>query len=131
MIDPKELRIGNLVQRPKKLRNEVLDGGLIYYGINVIMLRDCEHYGKDWAFEPIPLNEKWFFRFGFTKHHADFGDKIIMFKKSKSGWIWMLYPKELGSAEENRSQPLKYVHQLQNLYYAITGKELKIKPDKK
>lgn len=32
-----------------------MDGGQIYWLVNSVMIRDCEYYKDNWAFEPIPL----------------------------------------------------------------------------
>jgi hypothetical protein len=66
-------------------------------------------------FKPIPLTEEWLLKFGFKKNDEGRYDKrmeLILENKVyhfKQGWT---------------NVELKYVHQLQNLYFAITGEEL-------
>lgn len=115
-----ELRIGNLL-RPDK-------NHLAAYGNNpafVTAIYDdkfivCNHYPGKW-FETIPLTEEWLLKFGFEY----FG--------RMTGWVIGNHSiNEFGDFFEfciNKEIPVKlqYVHQLQNLYFALTGEELTIK----
>ena len=70
------------------------------------------------AFKPIPLTEDWLLKFGFKKdNNFTWVDLEMELMQREDGfWIWLgadLY--------------LKHVHQLQNLYHALTRKELTIK----
>ena len=81
---------------------------------------------KDALFEPIPLTEEWLLKLGF-KNHLD--------------TIWIHWSKESGLFEISTRLPqgsyglwingtmgcFEYVHQLQNLFFALTGEELTIK----
>jgi hypothetical protein len=69
--------------------------------------------------EPIPLTEEWLRRFGFAngeKENFDFTRnmqlRILGYEADYNG-LW------IGEIE--------YVHQLQNLYFALTGAELQFK----
>ena len=85
--------------------------------------------------KPIELNEKMITNLGFDDSEykkgytgIDFKNKMIfdfVLKKPKYMGDWQdYYAYDLG---DNRFLPLKYVHQLQNLFHAITGKhELKM-----
>lgn len=66
--------------------------------------------------EPIPLTEEWLIKFGFSvyKHGAELGNFSI---------LKLLNPIEYNCLGVN----LKYVHQLQNLYFCLCGEELTIK----
>ena len=69
--------------------------------------------------EPIPLTEEWLMKFGFKKHKTD--DRYITFAKANininDGIVNLVgYPNFLNH--------IKHVHQLQNIYHALTGKEL-------
>lgn len=74
-------------------------------------------------FKPIPLTEEWLERFGFD--YLIIEDEyrfnwIIINRDEKDGVIWI----------ENitgKVVVIKYVHQLQNLYFALTGEELILK----
>lgn len=76
--------------------------------------------------KPIPLTEEWLLKFGF-KNHLD--------------TIWIHWSKESGLFQISTRLPqgsyglwingtmgcFEYVHQLQNLFFALTGEELTIK----
>lgn len=75
--------------------------------------------------EPIPLTEKWLIDFGFenimpSQFQLDFGYNFrinINVANDKICWL------------NNREMPkTKYVHQLQNLCFAVTQKELTLSP---
>ena len=69
------------------------------------------------GFKPIPLTEEWLLKFGYDliteNHYAVLGHLI-----------WKVENRFY--CDKNGMQ-LKYVHQLQNLYFALTNKELEIK----
>ena len=68
---------------------------------------------------PIPLTEEWLLKFGFEKKIG--WDDLIYHVKNNVD----LY--EFLSGYEYYDFHIKHVHQLQNLYFALTGEELKIK----
>jgi hypothetical protein len=82
--------------------------------------------------EGIPLTEEWLLKFGFEKHgllnHTYFFNKKLDAKFSFGN-----YARDstrnlmVGTMEPIYSHRLQYVHQLQNLYFALTGSELTIK----
>lgn len=67
------------------------------------------------SYRPIPLTDEWLEKFGF-KNWGDkytFGLKTVNIHSRKRGFVL------------RKSFPIiKYVHQLQNLYFALTGEEL-------
>ena len=84
---------------------------------------DCPEY------KPIPLDEEWLLKLGFFvgskkncyyKDWAMNGVETIVFEYHYKGG----YDYEVGA---NRYKTIHYVHQLQNLYFALTGEELEIK----
>lgn len=80
--------------------------------------------------EPISLTEEWLLKFNFTRHHVDYSNDVIYIKNvpSNNEFEWGVYPNELGSGIQIKNRKLiQYVHQLQNLYFALTGEELEIK----
>jgi hypothetical protein len=104
-----ELRIGN------------------YYLAFGVDLKQVETLTKDKIlidFQPIPLTEEWLKKFGFEKVIVDsWYSKLAENKNtiniSKSGLVAINDDKPIRSIE--------YCHQLQNLYFALTGEELTIK----
>lgn len=85
--------------------------------------------------EPIPLTEEWLIKFGFEKSKDDpcpYDDGEFTLK-SKRFTVFKKHPITHNSVHgwfinnQNFSEiNLKYVHQLQNLYFALTGTELTI-----
>lgn len=76
--------------------------------------------------KPIPLTEEWLERFGFRlPAHSWIGDKFHLSEYGKgskypNGGIWVV------AMNKNNAiiTEIKYVHSLQNLYFALTGEEL-------
>jgi hypothetical protein len=80
--------------------------------------------------KPIPLTEEWLEKFGFEKtsgisYSSGEEKRTNIWRKDKftyngwNGW-WVMKRKFSG-------KNLQHVHQLQNLYYALTGEQLTIK----
>lgn len=67
--------------------------------------------------EPIPLNEEWLVSFGFEENGIYLSKGNLLFHKEHGLWSWfgnyIIIPRS--------------VHQLQNLYFALTGEELILK----
>lgn len=135
-MNANELRIGNLV----KINNDLLPEtkGQVYsvYGINerfdkefpesknVVSLRHKSHNARyvrtysqfDEFIEPIPLTDEWLVKFGFEKSYKSFvkGDFTFITNHGLAYKLTII------------TNLPKYVHQLQNLYFALTGEELEI-----
>ena len=71
--------------------------------------------------QPIEITEEWLDKFGLYKNG---------FEKLNNGWLdWQDDVLEIGGHDSCTlgmmwGAPCKHVHQLQNLYHALTGKEL-------
>lgn len=74
-------------------------------------------------FEPIPLTEEWLLKMGFEDvnfkgtYGFQFLDMCLSIYKSYGVW-------RIVFEKADRMLKIKYVHQLQNLYFALTGQEL-------
>jgi hypothetical protein len=121
MIKANELRIGNLIKYN--------DGGVFRvisiheFGLDVE--DDIETaYTEYEKFSPIPLTEEWLLKFGFEKDVAAFYLDIntVLFVSYNDDEFVHLKSNHLETIAS-----IKYVHQLQNLYFALTGEELTIK----
>ncbi len=83
--------------------------------------------------EPIKLTEEWVVRFGFIKKvHSFYTEFYIGNNPTDHNWTMMLtWPDGANEPHytcyRNGYHNIKYVHQLQNLYFALTGEELTIK----
>jgi len=104
-IRENELRVGNWVLSPTQGEIQIENGWQIDEGEEV---------------KPIPLTEEWLERFGFEYSDLN-GD---------SG-LWKIPPFQIyGKYNQflyDYRLDVNYVHQLQNLYFALTGEELTIK----
>ena len=116
-MEAKELRIGNLVS--------IFDGKL-----NAYIVREFTHmdfymtYNDPEAmliFEPIRITEEWLLKFGFKKVFPKRG--IARAYKKQNIRINM---SNMGNFYYSKT-PIYFVHQLQNLYFALTGEELTCK----
>jgi hypothetical protein len=102
-----ELRIGNSIMQDEDFvfvtywRLKLIEDGVLIY-------------------KPIPLTEEWLLKFGYIKGK-------IYYTEKEHGTISFYF----NDSEELKCEVydwtydnIKYVHQLQNLYFALTGKEL-------
>ena len=115
-----ELRIGNLIYVDSKLRYVF---GTIYKTIQHNYHSKNSTYSENYEneCEPIPLTEEWLLKFGFEKelgwdnmvYFNNNGMHIYLCENGKESWL-----------EYENDIVLKSVHQLQNLYFALTNKEL-------
>ena len=118
-----ELRLGNYVTQIGEL-----------FQVSVDILKEMESH--DDVYTPIPLTEEWLIKFGFKIgywanegrwfYHPDYGDrdiknKFILNDIENRG----IFSFDWRGTE--RLATIQYVHQLQNLYFALTGEELAIK----
>ena len=121
MILAQELRIGNLVLIPYNKSNKQ-EG---FYEATISQIGDFGAYIKPEDYEPILLTEEWLLKFWFISNpYEDRYEKgsihIECIKTKGETYLWI----------ENMPH-IKYVHQLQNLYFVLTGEELTIKEVKK
>ncbi|MYZ60764.1 hypothetical protein EH151_12795 [Elizabethkingia anophelis] len=109
-MEAKDLRIGNYVNH----------NGFGPISVDVVDIIHCQQYMT--SYNPIELTKEWLLKFGF-------GHTTIICVK---GMVLRLVDKHLvGGFEDNEygiehEVKINYVHQLQNLFYALTGEELKL-----
>lgn len=88
-----------------------------------------KHYFRDYVdIKPIPLTEEWLVKFGFERTY--YGRELNGFHLEASSRIVktdVLCGFSLEVIPEEKYIPINDVHQLQNLYYALTNEELTIK----
>ena len=119
MITANELRIGNLVLGPK---GTMYNGEITSWNIGEFI--KCNEY-CDFiqGFRPIELTEEWLVKFGFEWCHEACG----YFDKHHAVYFWESGEVEVHPFCTNDKDCqifIKHVHQLQNLYFALTGEEL-------
>ena len=144
MIQANVLRIGNLVEKSiKSGQGRTL---ICKIGCEDIV-RVFENIGS-FNYNPIPLTEEWLLKAGFelydyepNEEGDEFPDFIYMSYKitppEKLYYYTITNTPEDGGyfdfcikvqfADYVMLSTLQYVHQLQNLYFALTGKELEFK----
>lgn len=93
---------------------------------------DCFGLNSLDSFEGIPLTEEWLLKFGFEDtSYADFikkfNDHEYIRVSFKDYAHTTLACKPIEVSDFDLKLECKYVHQLQNLYFALTGEELTIK----
>jgi len=74
----------------------------------------------------ITLTEEWLFKFGFEKHEDRYFhefDYVIFYLTNKTYVLVSNY----SDPRNDDAVRIEYVHQLQNLYFALTGQELELK----
>lgn len=85
-------------------------------------------------FNPVPLTEQWLINLGFKKTidnefnpiHLKFNNYIHLYADNQDNYseIYPFVYIDECSDEIRICDNLKYVHQLQNLYFLLTGEEL-------
>lgn len=86
---------------------------------------DLETEDRD-IIKPIHLTPEILEKCGFEKHHADFFIDALMLKPKGNLFEVWLYPTPPPQSAYNATNII-YLHQLQNLYFALTGEELEVK----
>ena len=120
MIQAAQLRIGNLVEYRI---TDKFDDRKEWWEVSEIDADDIHWLSKvdtkDEDFRPIILTEEWFLKFGFVKI-------LNQYKKAtKTKPFIILFLENQFQYDDLRYRTnLKHVYQLQNLYFALTNKEL-------
>ena len=129
-----ELRIGNYLQRNKYVCvvQEIngVDNGVVAQFIEEMPMGMHEYNTI-----PIPLTEDWLLKFGFEKTVTATEGFFKVRIQYTIGRFFILNSNAekpsfgigLHDVWDGISLDLKYVHQLQNLYFALTGEELKVR----
>lgn len=108
-MNTKELRIGNLFQDQSGNILKVTcirEDGYDFYVVD----RTKFPLPDGWKALPIILTEEWFNRFKLNPSWYGWFNGSFYFRSNNPG--------------DYSSIPCQYIHQLQNLYFAINGKEL-------
>ena len=121
-----ELRIGNLV---------LYESVEIVLSVSDLIVIDLANkQGYDHKYKPIPLTEEWLLKFGFKRERdlnwwnvpKESSYKAHHLMKMQNAWTWFIDFDDTGD-NTHLVSGFNYVHQLQNLYFALTGEELTIK----
>ena len=130
-----ELRIGNLVYVSDNQTN------LIFKEITPINIHNLMHltgWDKspvDIEFEPIPLTEEFLLKFGFKNIDKGDNDYITYTDPNHDYYLqldvrrkdnkYLILDNSFDDLRAFSMVDIEYVHQVQNLYFALTGNELK------
>ena len=113
-----ELRIGNYLQ------DKALDK---WFSVTSQLIFDYDRLQLQNHVKPIPLTEEWLLKFRFSIIKSIYNDNIYFHEIRPELEIRLIGEEyDLGIETEWLSE-IKHVHQLQNLYFALTGEELTIK----
>lgn len=123
-MESKHFRIGNLLNHSELGIVEVIAVGKEY--IHCIFNGET-FYENIRRFSPIPLTEEWLNKFGFF-----YSESLEMYLLKIQKEKWLCWSKEKGITMQDVNKTLfeykkiKYIHQLQNLYFATQQEELKL-----
>ena len=141
MIQSNDLRIGNYVSHRT---GTMTIGGVQIDCVEFMPTEDGDRGSIYDDIDGIPLTEEWLIRFGFEKN-VEINENAYEFPKrkyphlSRMGLFFLhhtitgidkidyynlAFPGSYGSCYLPSFNQCRYVHQLQNLYYVLTGEEL-------
>lgn len=133
MIKAAELRIGNFLHGdndPDMYVVSIDANSGVEMGFLGMSLDEANDYGL-WHYDfsdlkPIPLTEEWLVKFGYEdkNKHNFFGTLGLLISNKH---YYVSFTSENGVCIFQKHE-IKSVHQLQNLYFALTGEELIYKP---
>lgn len=129
-INFKELRLGNLIYVTDTLTNLVYQLPTRTNIHNLMLMTGYDKSPCDLIFEPIPISEIWLIRLGFTKEEYD-DETLMFFNYGKVFSIEVekgLY--DFKWRNQERVVDIKYIHQLENLYFSIYENEIEFDLDK-
>ena len=134
----KDLRVGNIVH--SKAETVLMISGWVLYEMTTI-----ENINEETFLKPIPLTKEWLLKLGFTNYVWCENSAFIKLECGKSLYLrfysdkWSCRKADIGKDEKGfyiknttkntvlEAGKLKHVHQLQNLFFALTSEELTIK----
>jgi hypothetical protein len=119
-MEAKELRIGNFTYKMLQSGN----GRIIESNITSTDLLRIEEE-RIFYYEPIPITEEWLLKFGFERQENNW--KTLNLHFATIGWERLALTVLSFDKDSIYLPHIKYVHQLQNLYFSLTGEELIIK----
>lgn len=129
MIQANELRLGNLLNSDKDTHSHTRKVSGIGHENHIVYLDSIHNRISSERIDighlkPIPLTEEWLLKFGFKNNGQNIYDLPS----------WVPYLRERKRKNQKWYQVfnvadcnIEYVHQLQNLYFALTGEELEVK----
>lgn len=140
-MEASELKIGNFVQRiddriktvivtvvgihQLRDRSDEIDTAYVEQVNPIITVYDKVAIDQ---IQAIPLTEEWLLKFGFEKHYEKWSLIINTSTDSPARLSVQMFANVLVVRLTSKTiSNIKYVHQLQNLHFTLTGEELTIK----
>lgn len=130
-IKENEIRIGNWFHHKKEWSyrqdDDIKEFDFQFEPSDWFALGECTLFYEN--FEPILLTEEWLLKFGFNckyksvHNHWNLGSFCIEQKSDEDDFGNSIPQEQI--FYYNFQSEIKYVHQLQNLYFVLTEKELK------
>lgn len=129
MMRPHELRIGNWITVMGSIPTQVTAHYLYMMETYTPVDPEDEADYKEMT-NPVPLTEEWLLKFGFKDTTKEWQTDKCFRIVSKAGtkFDYWLNEQALYRNEDNFLTHVYDVHQLQNLYFCLTGKELELTP---
>ena len=118
MIQANELRIGGWYSHNDNYNIQRYKGPFRWQREDWAIEADCLLFLDD--ISPIPITEEWLLKFGFEKN-LYWRKDWLQIQQSENEFSIYISDDYMG---QEYGEPFKYVHQLQNLYFALTGAEL-------
>lgn len=117
MIQSNELRVKNFVLTPIGINQ------IEYFVKDICNFKNREAWSCD-VIKPIPLTDEWKIKFGGVKRgvewHFNLGESSIYFEETPEGFFYT------GGEGVSLSRNIEFVHDFQNIVYAIEGVEIQI-----
>jgi len=124
-MEATELRIGNYIVYNGGQPEDIDEFTVIEVQDIAWVQQKNEEFNK--YHSPIPLTEEWLLKFKFEdcgckpNEYYEKDDIYYVHKINKEYEFGIIYPCEINHRVDLKN--IKYVHQLQNLYFALTGEE--------
>lgn len=130
-----ELRIGNLVDLGNRIAKII---EIYHLACVVVDLEETQDTIEDYErVKPIPLSEDWLYKFGFEQIDKSSNSYIVYADQNHDYYLQIDVRRNNANYTilDNTFDDLRafsmvdiiYVHQLQNLYFALTNQELILK----
>ena len=127
MIEAQDLRIGNFIQSGKGIYKAISISHHEGETDLITVANDGLVIAYACIYKPIPITEEWLLKFGAVKYNGnrfylDIKDTLQLFWNI--GYDYFICEFSSRSTHVCYFNDIKYIHQLQNLYFALTQKEL-------